>query len=186
MITFSLLLRNLTGKSFGLPTRFFMQVWENCISPLYRNIWRRIWWKKNILSFLDNQQKLSACTNSILHVLMNFAYCENFVSFLSKDFQQDCQNWIVFRGSFQWSFFWKNVYFSKILFLERIFSVFGQKSSSRVARTELYVSTRKLGRKVFCWKNCVCAILFQKWVNNFGPLAKFFSSALWKLLLLCP
>ena len=114
--------------------------------------------KKNILSFLDNEQKLSACKNSILHVPRIISV----------------------------KFFWKNVYFSKFSFFERIFSVFCQKTSRRIARTEMYLSTRKLGRKLICWKNCVCAILFQKWAKNFWPSGESFSAALWKLLLMCP
>ena len=66
------------------------------------------------------------------------------------------------------------------------FSVFCQKTSSRIAKTETYVSTRKLGRKIFCWKKCVCAILYQKWAKNFWPSGESFSAALWKLLLMCP
>ena len=53
-------------------------------------------------------------------------------------------------------------------------SVFCQKTSSRIAKTEMYVSTRNLGRKIFCWKNCVCVIFFQKWAKNFRPSGEFF------------
>ena len=57
------------------------------------------------------------------------------------------------------------------------FSVFCQKSSSRIAKTEMYVSTRELGRKKICWKICVCAILFSEMSQKLLALwRKFFGS----------
>ena len=59
---------------------------------------------------MDNEQKLSACKNSILHVpriisvkfflkkcifFKIFVFWANFFSFWSKVFQKDCQNWNV-------------------------------------------------------------------------------------------
>ena len=110
LFRFPILFRAMTGKKFGFPSSFFRQGWKNYILCLNRYNLRKAFRKKNFsLSLLGNEQKISRCKDSILRVpmnilknffgknvfLMNFAYCANFVSFLSKDFQQDCQNWIV-------------------------------------------------------------------------------------------
>ena len=93
---------------------------------------------------------------------------------MSKNFPLVKTVFYMSRGSFQWSFFWKNVYFSKFLFFERIFSVFGQKIPAGLPELKYTFPQKKLGRRKICWKNCVCAIVFQKWAKTFGPLAKVF------------
>ena len=146
-------------KKIDFPSNFFGQGWKNWFICLNRYDLRKLFRQKNFsLSLLGNEQKLSGDENSILRVRMN-----------------NLRN-----------FFEKNVLFYDFRLLCKLFQFFCQKTSSRTAKTEMYVSTTKLGKKIFCWKNCVCAIFFQKWTKNIWSSGESFSAALWKLLLMCP
>ena len=94
---------------------------------------------------MDNEQKLSACKNSILHVPRILSV---------KFFLKKCIIFKLFT-------FWAN------------FSAFGQKTSSRIARTEMYVSTKKIGKKIFCWKICVC-YFFSEMSQKLSALWRIF------------
>ena len=54
-------------------------------------------------------------------------------------------------------------------------SVFCQRITHRIVKTESYVSTGNLGRKIFFfWKNISCYYRFRKWAKKFGPSRKTF------------
>ena len=82
--------------------------------------------KKLFLSFLDNEQKFFGGKKQYsmsrgtfkwslfwkkFNLVFIFVYWANFFSFLSKDFPQDCQNWMLRVHRKPWkkvTFFWRN------------------------------------------------------------------------------
>ena len=125
-----------------------MQIWENCISRLYRNIQRRICWKKTFCNFWT----------------------------MSKNFPLVKTVFYMSRGSFQWSFFWKNVYFSKFLLFERISSVLAKRLPAGLPKLKRTFPQENLERKYFVEKIVCVLFLFRNEPKTLTLRRKFFGS----------
>ena len=151
----------MTGKNFGFPASFLGKV-EN--TPFYvsiENFWGQFFErKKNIsLSLLDNDQKFFDCKNSILRVTRNS---------LRKFFwKKKCDFFFIFV-------YWTN------------FSVFCQRISHIIVKTESYVSTGNLGRKIIFFEKTSAVLIVFGIERTISAFWQNFLAGLRKLLSTCP
>ena len=94
---------------------------------------------------------------------------------MSKNFPVVKTVFYMSRGSFQWSFFWKNVYFSKFSFFEQFFFSFWSKDFQQDCQNRNVRFHKKTWKEKNLLKNlCVCYSFFRNEPKTFGPLAKVF------------
>ena len=153
--------------------------------------------KKNFsLSFLDDEQKIFVGKNSTLRVMRNFlmkfflekkcdfffifVYWTNFSVFVSKDFPQNCQNWILRVHRRPWK---EYIFFEKTLAALIVFGSerknFGllAKLFGRVVQTAFDLSLGSFW-EVFLKKNQIQLIILAHWANPFRHSVKIFLAGL--------
>ena len=144
-------------KKFGFPASFLRQVWKTAFYVCVDFFWGEVF-KKNFLRHFWTTSKNFPVVRTVFYVPE-----EHFIVVFWK-------KWIFFNITVKWAKFSS--------FLSKDFQ---QDCQSRDVRFH-----KKIRRKTFYWKNCMCSILFQKWAKKFWPSGETFSAGLWKLLLMCP